>query len=573
MDRRDFVKNAASVLCVVPMTSFSWPVLNAPDQMPPWLVELVKLNDTGITSLRTFQVKDDKSPDLGGIKDPYDILNPHSTAAIIQWGACSLFSPASKFYQSKELLEEMNLAALYLVKTQHSDGTIDLLSTNFHSTPDTGFLVKRLAMGYELIEKSKTPGQEKMLANLKTFLVKCGNALTGGGIHTPNHRWVVSAALTKLNTLWPDPKYVARINQWLGEHIDIDQDGQFNEKSTFIYSSLTDRLLVTIAKGMNKPELLDAVRRNLDMTMYYVHPNGEIVTDASGRQDKAVIGTLENYYYPYRYLAMLDQSGTYSTMCALIEKTAGTKIGGFLDYFLTDPTIWKALPPGKPVPVDYVKTFPNSGLVRIRRNNRDSTLIAKNPVWLTFMNGTAVLQGMRFASSFFGKGQFQTDSLVKTETGWELTQKLEGPYYQTYPKDKIPADGDWEKMSRTERTQSEVQHLETKITIKEIKGGMEVEISTSGTERVPVAWELIFRPGGILNGTNKIENTKDSWLLKEANGAYTFGKDTISFGPGLSLHKNIALRGSLPAMDAPSVYLTGFTPFHHVLKLGAVGSF
>jgi len=27
------------------------------------------------------------------------------------------------------------------------------------------------------------------------------------------------------------------------------------------------------------------------------------------------------------------------------------------------------------------------------------------------------------------------------------------------------------------------------------------------------------------------------------------------------------LRGALPAMDAPTVYLTGFTPFRHILKL------
>jgi hypothetical protein len=566
MNRREFAKNTAVTLCAMPVLGFVSITPVALDKMPDWLIELIKLNDTGITSLKTYQILEQSSPDLGGIKDGYDILNPHSTSAIIQAGGCSISSPVSRYYQSTELLNAMNLAALYLVRTQHSDGTIDLLSTNFHSTPDTGFLVKRLTMAYELIEKSKTPGQDKMLANLKTFLIKAGDALAAGGIHTPNHRWVVSAALTKLNTLWPNPKYTARINQWLGEHIDIDQDGQFNEKSTFIYSSLTDRLLITISKGMQKPELLDAVRKNLDMTMYYVHPNGEIVTDASGRQDKAIVGTLENYYYPYRFLAIKDKNGAYAAMCELIEKTAGNKIGAFLDYFLTDSSLWAQLPAAKSLPVDYVKTFPNSGLVRIRRNKWDSTLIAKNPVWLTFMNGKAVLQGMRFASSFFGKGQFQADQVIKTTDGWELTQKLEGPYYQPIPKDKIAANGDWEKMGKADRPQSEVQHLETKIKIKEVDGGMEIEISTTGTERVPFAWELIFRNGGVLDGVVKIENSKDSWLLKET-GTYTNGSDKIQFGPGLALHKNIALRGSLPAMDAPTVYLTGFTPFRHLIRL------
>ena len=567
MERRKFIALSGKALCAVPvLTSFSL-IKKQEEKMPPWLVDLVQRNDVGIESLMTYQITDAKSLDLGGIKDGYDILNPHSTAAIIQWGACSVFSPDSKFYQSPELLDKILLATKYLLKTQHKDGTIDLLSTNFHSTPDTGFIVKRLTMAYSLLEKSKASGVETVLIPLKKFLINCGEALIVGGIHTPNHRWVVSAALTKLNELWPDTRYVERVNQWLGEHIDIDADGQYNEKSTFIYSSLTDRLLITIATGLDKPELLQSVRKNLNMTLYYIHPNGEIVTDASGRQDKATIGTLENYYYPYRYLAMMDKNTTYSAVCKLIEETAGAKIGGFLDYLLVDSTLWNPIPPATALPLNYVKTFPNSGLVRIRRNRWDSTLIANNPVWFTFMKGYAVLQGVRFASSFFGKGQFQTEKLIQKGSSWELTQKLEGPYWQPYPKDSIASDGDWEKMPKANRPQSEVQLLETKIEIRETKQGMEIDIITTGTERVPCALELIFRPGGELKGLTKIEGTKDSWLLKEGMGSYAFKEDTISFGPGIALHKNIALRGSLPAMDAPSVYLTGFTPFKHTIKL------
>lgn len=573
MDRRQFVRNSALAFCALPVIPATGIVPRRigtcpiqADTMPEWMQTLVKQVDKSIESLLTYQVKDSKSPDLGGLRDGFDLLNPHSTAALIQYGASGLFSRSSKFYQSKELLADMDLAALYLVRTQHSDGTIDLLSTNFHSTPDTGFLVKRLTMAYALIEKSGTEGAGKMLPNLKTFLVRGGDALSVGGIHTPNHRWVVSAALTKLNELWPNPKYVARIEQWLGEHIDIDRDGQYNEKSTFIYSSLTDRLLITIGKGLKKPELFDAVRKNLDMTMYYVHPNAEIVTDASGRQDKAIVGTLENYYYPYRYFAIKDGNGQYAAMCRLIEKTGGLKIAGFLDYFLTDPSLWAELPAEKPVPVNYVKTFPNSGLVRIRRDRWDSTLIANNPVWFTFMKGNAVLQGVRFASSFFGKGQFQSEKIQENGSEWVLTQKLDGPYFQPYPKESIVADGDWDKMPRNFRPQSEVQILETKVIIRETSGGMEIEVVTNGTERVPAALELIFRPGGTLKGVSKIENTKDSWLLKEATGSYELGDDTIHFGPGLALHKNIALRGALPAMEAPTVFLTGFTPFKHVIR-------
>jgi hypothetical protein len=549
------------------LTSSAFIIIKNNDaKMPPWIVELVKRNDGSVENLIKSQVSDPKSPDLGGVADGFDILNPHSTASLVMVGANAVFSPDSKFYKSDELLNKMRLAVSYLLKIQHSDGTIDLLSTNFHSTPDTAFLVKRLAIAYTLTERSGTVTAQTVLDPLKEFLLNAGEALIVGGIHTPNHRWVVTAALTRLNGLWPDTRYVDRANEWLGEHIDIDADGQYNEKSTFMYSSLTDRLLITIAVGLNKPELLESVRKNLNMTMYYVHPNGEIVTDASGRQDKAIVGTLENYYYPYRYLAMLDKNGSYAAMCKLIEETAGGKIGGFLDYLLADSTLWEALPPAQALPVSYVKSFPISGLVRIRRNRRDATLIAKNPVWFTFMKGQAVVQGVRFATSFFGKGQFQSEEVQPNGDYFELTQKLAGPYWQPYPKDAIAPDGDWEKMPRSNRPQSEIQDLETDIRIRETKVGMEIEVSTTGTERVPAALEIMFRPGGELKGVTKIEGSKDSWLLTGNTGTYTTGEDTITFGPGLALHKNIALRGALPAMDAPTVYLTGFTPFKHVIR-------
>lgn len=569
MDRRTFVVSSAAVLCALPNAyATGLTLINKQIQkLPEWLEALVAQNDLSVEAIRKFQVKDEKNEAYGGVMDAFDIVNPHSTSALIQVSANALFSPSSKYYRSPELLTDMNLAALQLVKMQHADGTIDLLSTNFHSTPDTGFLVKRLVTAYTLIEKSKTPGAEKLLANLKKFLIRGGDALSVGGIHTPNHRWVVCAALAKLNALWPNPKYVARAEQWLAEHIDMDEDGQYNEKSTFIYSSLSDRLLITIANGFNKPELLDNVRKNLDMTMFYVHPNGEVVTDASGRQDKALVGTLENYYYPYRYLALKDGNGSYAAMCEMIAKTAGLKIGGFLDYYLADQTLWRDLPPAKPLNVNYVKTFPNSGLVRIRRGNWDSTLIANNPAFFTFMKGNAVLQGVRLASSFFGKGQFQSEKIEENGKGWKLVQTLDGPYYQPYPKDFIAKDGDWEKMPRLFRPVSEVQQLETTVLIKEIENGMDIEIQTNGTERVPLAVELIFRPGGTFSGVTRLENTKDAWLLKDGTGSYTFNGDTIKFGPGIGLHKNIVLRGALPAMEAPTVFLTGFTPFKHIIRI------
>ena len=84
--------------------------------------------------------------------------------------------------------------------------------------------------------------------DVQTFLLRAADALTVGGIHTPNHRWVICMALARCFSLFPQIKYVDRIDQWLNEKIDIDPDGQFTEKSTSIYTPLTNRSLITMAR-------------------------------------------------------------------------------------------------------------------------------------------------------------------------------------------------------------------------------------------------------------------------------------------------------------------------------------
>jgi hypothetical protein len=570
MDRRKFVSLGAGSLCMLPVMGASLVTKGAaffPEQKPSWLLDLIKLNDEAVKKMAAFKVVKKDDPFFGAYFNDVDIINPHSTCGFIRMAGCSISTPESVYYRSQSLLSDMTDACRGLLQLQHPDGTIDLMETNFHSTPDTAFMVKRLAPVYTLVKDSQIKGAEKMLEDYKTFLLRAGEALITGGIHTPNHRWVVSAALTKLHEIWPDQRYVNRINEWLGEHIDIDPDGQYTEKSTYGYSALVDRVLITISKGMKKPELLDPVRRNIEMMRYYIHPNGEVVTEASNRQDKGQIGTMENYYYACRYLSLLDNNGEMASICRLIEKTSFAKLLQFLDYFLADPFLWKELPADKPLPVNYVKSFPYSGVVRIRRGEWDTTILSNNPGWLTFHKGNAVLQGMRVAASFFGKGQFQSDEIKPSGNSWVLTKKLEGVYYQPYPRNLIAADGDMAKMPKSNRPLSNIQHLTTTVTITESDNGISVEVDLRGTDRVPVSMELIFRGGGSFTGVQSHPSKKDTYLFDGKEAAYTVGKDIIYFGPGKLEHKGIQLRGALPAMDAPTVYLTGLTPFTHTIHI------
>ena len=563
MDRRTFITIGSTSLCLMPSLGFSRIPENRVTK-PAWLLDWIKINDQHLADYIPFRITAPTSSYVGGYLNEMDMPNPHSTSGFILRASMLFSCPESIYYQSGNVLADVEAATSALLKMQHADGTIDLLETNFHSTPDTAFLLENIVPAYKFLKQTTVDGAETTLELLKAFLQKAGEALVVGGIHTPNHRWVVSAALTKLNEQLPDSRYITRINQWLAEHIDIDPDGQFNEKSTNSYSPIVDRSLIIMARGLRMPELLEPVRRNLLMTLYYVHPNGEVVTEGSNRQDKGTIGNMSRYYYCYRYMALHDKNGEMAAMCRLIEKTCPTEqLAGYLDYFLEDPTLWNELPANKPLPVSYAKAFPYSGVVRIRRDVWDATILSNNAGWLTFHKGNTVLQGMRVAASFFGKGQFQSEKVEQQGDSWVLTKSLDGPYYQPIANEKIAPDGDWDKMPRSDRKQSEVQKLDTTINIKEAKNGLQITIDISGTEGVPVALELIFRAGGVFSGVTKLPKKENAYLLTGESGSYTVNNDSIHFGPGKAEHKGVQLRGALPAVDAPTVYLTGFTPFKH----------
>jgi len=529
--------------------------------------QLIEINDSRIALRMQSLIKDTSSKWFGGSPDQYGIPNAGSSCALIRDLSCAYVSPRSRYFQSTELLKSMETASQFLLNIQYEDGTVDLHTTNFHSPPDTAFRVEPLALSYHLLSGAD-PVSEKVLGNLRQFLQQAGQALAVGGIHTPNHRWVVCMALAHIHTLFPDERYLDRVDQWLGEGIDIDPDGQFTEKSTTVYSPIVDRCLITVARLLRKEELFDPVRKNLDMTLYYIRPNYQVSTEASGRQDRYQIGTVAPYYYPYRYMSLKDGNGQFADVAIVIENGVLADISHELIYLLQDPYLLQELPENKPLKEDYVKYFKHSSLVRIRRGDRDATILSENPLVFSYFKGNAALTGLRLAAAFFGKGQFEADSMEIDGNRYILKQFLQGPYYQPLKEGIFEGSQEDFAVQRASREQSEVQKLESVITIEEKSGDFSIGIEIKGTDNVPVALELGFREGGVLQGVTPVADIPDAWLLAQGQLQYSFQGDTISIGPGHAEHQWTQLRGALPKMAGPTVYLTGYTPVNWELNVG-----
>ncbi|MGW8180620.1 MAG: hypothetical protein ACWGQW_17950, partial [bacterium] len=328
MFRRDFLKAAliGSAATVGPSQALPAAV--------SFLDKLVKENDSVLGELLLTQERRAGHPWIGGLVNIHGIHVARDTAEFIGRATAALCSPDSTFYGSRHLVKSVELAIRYLLRAQHPDGTIDLHTTNFHAPTAAAFAVEPLAAAASLLRQTSADLEGFPVEELQIFLRRAGEALIVGGVHTPNHRWVVCAALAQLNSLFPDERYLARIDEWLAEGIDIDVDGQFTERSTSIYSATCDRKLITVARLLDRPRLLVPVRKNLEMTRFLVHPNGEIVTEISRRQDQYKRGSLRRYYLPYLYMALRDGNGDFTAMAGLIEEKLGVALSNELLHLL-----------------------------------------------------------------------------------------------------------------------------------------------------------------------------------------------------------------------------------------------
>jgi hypothetical protein len=513
--------------------------------------------------------------------------------------AAAFCTPESTYYQRTELVPLMEKIMAFLLKEQNSDGTLDI--GNIESPPDTAFILEPICGATSFLTTHPSKTLHTVLDLAKQFILKAGDALTEGGIHTPNHRWVVSAALAQIHALYPNPKYVKRIDEWFSENLFIDKEGHYLERS-MIYSQVIDRSLMTIARLLDRPQLLETVRKNLNMVAYYLEPNGDLVTTDSRRQDQFRTVNVLPFYLDYRYLAISDKNRDYAGMAQFIENMPNFDdivLSKALFCFLETPLLKQELPVARPLNTNYEQFLKQTNLVRIRRNQQTATIFggtdfptiigsgrSTSPNFFSYRKGDAILKYMRLSCDFFSTGYFRSNGVQKEGNKYVLYQKREVPYYQPLPADKKQKDGDyklsqsidtrfWNKMDFENRPLSNVKVLELKVTIEEKNGGFELVFDIDGTDKIDVTLEFCFKEGGKTSPMRTFEEQPDNLFLENGVGTYTFGHNTIQFGTGSFKHNRVkGLEGEIYTShfgnlrtDGIHVFITGKTPFKQTITL------
>jgi hypothetical protein len=511
------------------------------------------------------------------------------------------------YYRDRLIVSRLQLAVEYMVRVQHADGTVSPGWTNFHSPPDTAFIVVGLSQVYELLLREGWAELDSTAVKLREFLYATIPAMLTGGCHTPNHRWVLSAALGWLYKLFGLQEAADRAAEWLAEGIDITPDGEWTERSNGIYNAVSDIMLIHAARLLDRPELLDAVRRNLAMMQHLVHPDGGMVTDYSGRQDYGVSHSLASYFLPYAIMAQLDDNGLFE---ALAEQAASelTHPGGAASnaavLLLLEPALQQRSVRAEQLPIRYNvilnKKFPRHQLLRqydglseksaiqhsslhkefgapvarYRDGAVSATLMTETSSFFSLRLGSLKLLGMEIATHFM-PGPVPMNSLRLTESGWELTAEQRKGYYGPVGADDLPETPDpsnpWYLLPHHRRPVTHEQRLELDVQVSKLSSGWQVRVRSGKLAdcmtQISLIWagETSFSQGGLTDvsrtDSGSVQQWTDGMLVCEA------GEDKLELTGAACEHMLSSVRGASRPEHCRTLLVNLLTPFDHTFTI------
>lgn len=275
---------------------------------------------------------------------------------------------------TSQLDDAIRRALGFLERRQDDDGQIDLLG--MYSPNEVGFTLPALAEGYERIGRLPGDPLEEIRPGLKNYLLRGAEAVLEGSAYTANHRWAAACApLAAVHALWPDSRYLAKIEDYLADGIDCDEHGCWHEERSTIYNRVANQGLMVMADKLGRPDLFDHVIRNQKLALYMVQPNGEADSSFSHRQDRGQAGCPAASYAAARRAALVSGDGRLTSLAQLAWRREGVH-GELMPLLFELDNHPAVMPEAKPLPDSYERVMPSLGLARLRRPSASLTLSA-----------------------------------------------------------------------------------------------------------------------------------------------------------------------------------------------------
>ena len=534
------------------------------------------IRDTEKRAKRALKTQnlDKSSPYYGAFVMPNGVyMQKHALYCIADIGAVYC-NEGSKLYHKEALLESMRIGLDYVRAQQHENGLFDYITCNFFSAPDTAFCIGIILPLVQYLKGREvlSDGETMLLSKMDAILHDGGRGLLEGGFHTPNHRWAIASLLATCGKMYGEEDLIQAAFQYLNEGIDCNDDGEYSEKSAGNYNGVNNEAMLLLAEALGEDSFEQHVIRNLKMMLTYWEPDDSVFTANSTRFDKDRLVYPDGYYWAYLYLGEKYAIPEYLAMANHIFEIVTDKnllAPNFLIQYMLHPKLIDCESNETGIPVRYHAFYADSGIARVRKGHFTYTVMRDKSNFLWVHNGHIKL-AVKIGGSFCEHRAFKAESMEMDENGaFHLHQTMRGWYY--LPFTEKPATSDWWQMDNASRPKKLGPDMAIDVTVREMGDGLEVELRTSGVEGAPWRIELAF------TGIDRITNEHftmpvhgdEVLVLKDSFFTVSNPLSSMEVGPAFGVHHFTDGKedSEVKTPGAATVYLTDYTPFHHVITI------
>ena len=525
-----------------------------------------------------LQVLDPSERDYGGFRCPeHWICEPLSAANTLASLAVLYMTPDSRYYRSSELSDRLHLAMRFLTHAQRADGTIDEYSRgDIRATPTIAVASHALFRTYRWLARESQ--QQGLLQRIEGFLRRGLEAIKSKPVFTLHDCWVAASALVEFDKQFGDSAALGRAESYLQEGINIDNDGVYDDRSP-AYSMQSNAMLFNLAEKLNRPTLLEYVRRSLNFLVHTFHPDGEIASEFSDH--KGAETGLPTGYSVWKNMSIIDHNGYYATAADLTLSTYLRRIdNGLIRPNLNHPNRYfkregvsrfsmtadigelLAIESERnndwiarlPLPDQYEKRCLQSNIARIQNGRASLTIIGDKRILFTFRNGQAIIDGFRIKYLYHGFRNYEPMGLT-----------LDGRRYLT--QNQVI-----QYVYKPTSTRREVIPLNLRIytEIEPVSGGLELRITTEGEARIPLQLEFGLRKVGSLSIGETIHDLSktDVVFLDKEPARIINGSDEIEINGGLTAHRIYSSDDDWTMnCETARLLVTPITPYESVIRI------
>jgi len=368
-------------------------------------------------------------------------------------------------------------------------------------------------------------------------------------------------------------------------------------------------MLIYAARTLNRPELLEPVRRNLEMMVYMIHPDGEVITDYSGRQDWGVRHKLSEYFLSYRIMAQMDRNPLFASMYDLAAANL-SRLGPVNNHALLG---WLMHPggdldsiPRAPLPQRFRKVFNadypierqlqrmqdaghhdkiyhssmhtpfGSPVMRIRDGAASATAMTRSASFFALRHGDARLLGISLLT-LFTPGIVELEQFEETPAGCRMSTSMKKGYYGPVPAGHLPASSrepisPWYLLPHHKRPFTHAQRHHVSVQIEQ--AGDEWAIRLQSDERMDVITQaaLLFDADAALEGEGLQELSPGLLIWTGGPLRLTSGGWSLELSGGRHDHSAGLLRPLGAAHAAKTVLVNLLTPFGHDIRIRPVSN-